>query len=156
MLSKIEINESDFEKNAWFIAIGTSEFISAPISEINNLVDESRLLELRVFDENHEIKYISGLLNDDFQKRDSLEIQYDKTYTEEQYLDIDTKNKSKFKCFLNNTLATGGGEYRLPDGNWDRIVIEHYYKADDKGFYKPFDFRIVRFLKKGEKLDGLC
>jgi len=149
------VNKDLFDDTAWFIAVSVSKFISAPISEIDS-VDELKLLELRVFDENHEIKYIRGSLSCEFQKRDSLNIQFDKSHKEAQYLDIDTGNKNEFKCSLNNTWATGGGEYRLPDDNTDRIIIEHYYKIDDKRFYKPFDFRIVRFLKKGEKLDELC
>ena len=149
-MTEIKIDKNLFCDTAWFIAIGTSTFISAPISEIDPL-DESTLLELRVFDENHEIKKIRGSLKDKFQKRDSSEIQCDKKRTEIQYLDIDTDNKNKFKCSLNNTWGIGGGEYRLPNDNLDRVVIEHYYKADDKGFYKPFDFRIVCFLKKEKK-----
>ena len=156
MLSKIELNKNDFKGDAWFIAIGISEFISAPISEIDDSVDDTKFLEIRVFDENREIKYVRGSLNRDFQERDSDKIKYCESRKEAQYLDIDTDNKNKFKCSQNNTWATGGGEYRLLDSNFDRIVIEHYYKVDKKGFYKPFDFRIVKFLKKGEKFDELC
>ena len=158
MLSKIELDKNNFEKDAWFIAIGTSKFISGPISEIDNSVDESTLLELRVFDESREIKFVRGSLGGDFKKRVSnfAKEQCSKTCEEAQYLDIDTDNKSKFKCPQNNTWATGGGEYRLPDYRPDRIVVEHYYKADEKGFYRPFDFRIVKFLKKEEKFNEFC
>ena len=135
------INKNLFDDTAWFIAIGVSEFISAPVSEIES-VDKSRLLELRVFDKNHEIKRVRGSLRDEFQERDSKNIEYDKTRTETQYLDIEKRKENGF------VKAIAGGEYRLPGDNPNKLVVEHYYKADDKGFYKPFDFRIVGFLKE--------
>ena|GEM_PF-6431950 len=141
------VNKDLFDDKAWFIAIGVSEFISAPISEIDS-VKQSKLLELRVFDIKHEIKYTRGSLCDEFQERDSLNIQCDKTREEIQYLDIEEYQNNGF------VKAIAGGTYRLPNENFDkpdRIVIEHYYKTDDKGFYKPFDFRIVRFLNKEAK-----
>jgi len=144
------VNKDLFDGTAWFIAIGASKFISASIGEFDGSVDESKLLELRVFDENHEIKYIRGSLRDEFQKRDSASVTYDRSRKEIQYLDIEEYQNDGF------VKAIAGGEYRLPADNLDRIVIEHYYKTDDKGFYKPFDFRIARFLKKGENLDGVC
>ena len=145
------INKNLFDNTAWFIAIGASKFISGPIGEID-LVEksESEFLEIRVFDSKHEIKYIRGSLCGDFQKRDSADIQCDKSRKEIQFLDIEEYQTNGF------VKAIAGGIYRLPDYNPDRIVIEHYYKTDDKEFYKPFDFRVVRFLKKGEKFDGLC
>ena len=150
MLSKIEINKNEFSENAWFIAIGVSEFISASISDIYS-VDDTKFLELRVFDENHEIKYVRGSLKDEdeFQKRDSADICFGKSRKEEQYIDIDDRvTEKKNDGWI---YATGGGKYRIKDIAFNAIEIEHYYKTDDKGFYKPFDFRIVRFLKKGDK-----
>jgi hypothetical protein len=140
------VNKELFDSAAWFIAIGVSEFISAPISEIDS-VDQSRLLELRVFDKNHEIKRIRGSLCDEFQERDSGSDEYKnlKSRIETQYLDIEKYKDGGI------VKAIAGGLYRLPEDNPDRIDIEHFYKADENGFYKPFDFRIVRFLKKVKK-----
>jgi len=148
VLSKIELNKNDFKEDAWFIAIGISEFISAPMSEIDN-IDDTKFLEIRVFDENHEIKYVRGSLNGDFQKRDSNKIDFKRKRCECQYLDIDdnmTEKKNDGWIY-----ATGGGKYRIKDTAFNAIETEHYYKFDEKEFYKPFDFRIVRFLKKKEE-----
>ena len=141
------VNKELFDNSAWFIAIGASEFLSAPISDINS-IDETRLLELRVFDEEHEIKRVRGSLDEDFQERDSKNIEYDRKHSETQYLDIDSSKTSG-----DFVRAIGGGEYRLPSTLPDMLEIQHYYKSDYMGFYHPFDFRIVRFLNSSKKGD---
>ncbi|MDR0221867.1 MAG: hypothetical protein LBI54_10760 [Lachnospiraceae bacterium] len=131
---------STFSSSAWFFAMGASEFVSAPLAEYD-AVDESRLIELRVFDDNHEIKWVRGSLADEFAYRDSASISSEWQQCLEYFLDIDkTKSEQGF------VWATGGGKYRLPDFDPEKIKVEHYYNADDKGFYKPFDFRVVKFV----------
>jgi hypothetical protein len=139
------VDKGLFSESAWLFAMGASEFVSAPLSEID-IIDEERLFELRVFDEKHEIKMVRGSLSEDFQRRDSTEIKADKQRKERYYLDIDDK-KTKSEPELGFVWAIGSGKYRLPIPCPQKIEVEHYYKADIKGFYKPFDFRVVGFCK---------
>ena len=69
----------------------------------------------------------------------------DRTYTEQQYLDIDST-----KSFGRNYTATGGGHYTLPVENAEKLEIRNCV-YDDNGILKIVDFRIVRILAKGEQ-----
>jgi len=128
----------------WFIAMGASKFISAPIEKLEN-VDVSRLLELRAFNGEHELKAVRGNLGEEFQVRDSKSY-FEKSRTEQQYLDIDTTKGFKPGEGSVTVNAIAGGEYDLLNDGITKIELEHYYRADEKGIYRPFDFRIVRFL----------
>jgi len=136
-------------QGGWFIAMGAREFRSGPISEIDDQVDEANLLELRAFTPMREIKWVRGGLGEAFQVRDSVDIQFDKRRCETHYLDIDTKKTREYRerdeggIEPDEVLATGGGKYRLTEPMPEKMVIQVYYRADDKGFYQPFDFRIV-------------
>jgi len=139
------INKSLFKSDAWFFAMGPSEFISGPVSELES-VDESKLQELIVFDNDHEIKKVRGSLCGDFNERDSLNIDFDNKRKIVQYLDIEKTDDEPGYVW-----AIGGGRYRLPFPTPERIELEHYYKEDYAGIYHSVDFRVVRFLRNGEK-----
>ena len=136
-------------QGGWYIAMGARAFKSGPIKEINDQVDEANLLELRAFDGYREIKWVRGDLGEAFQRRDSADIQFDKRRCETHYLDIDTKKTREYRerdeggIEADEVLATGGGKYRLTESMPEKMVVQVYYRADDKGFYQPFDFRIV-------------
>ena len=126
-------------QGGWYIAMGARAFRVGPADEIG-LIDWDNLLELRAFTSEHEIKWVCG------QVRDSADIpQPYITREEEHYLDIDT---SKHSAKPGHVFAIGGGEYRLPDPTPEKLKIQIYYRADDKGFFQPFDFRIVDFIGK--------
>jgi len=149
-------------QNGWFIAMGARTFLSGRIDEIAH-VDWQNLLELRAFTPEHEIKLIRGGLGEPFQRRDSLDLDiqaYEKRIEkrkETYYLDIDmvkTKKYRETECIEeriepNEVFAIGGGKYRLPEPTPETMEVEIYYRADVKGFYQPFDFRVVSVWKKG-------
>jgi hypothetical protein len=128
-------------QGGWFIAMGAREFRSGPVSEIDQ-VDWDNLLELRAFTKDREIKWING------HERDSRGIQRSYTTRPEKYfldIDLDKTKKYREKGCINpdEVFAIGGGKYRLPKGMTKTMEVEIYYREDDKGFYQPFDFRII-------------
>lgn len=125
------------------------------------LIDEKHLIELRIFDEDSELKitrlnigaefswrYISDT---EFQKR--IESENDeflrefsnRVYDESHFLDIDAN-------YTNGTsyTATGGGKYTLPVENAEKVRIRNYLEYDDDGILYIADFRIAGFCCKGE------
>ena len=119
--------------------------------------DAARLLEIRLFNKNAEIRAFRPELGmlftwriiDDSRFREALsgdETFEDRTYTEQQYLDIDST-----KSYGRNYIATGGGHYTLPVENAEKLEIRNYCIYDDNGILKIVDFRIVRILAKGEQ-----
>lgn len=146
-----------YENLEWFIAMGASEFVSAPLNKIAE-VAVSKLFELRAFNKEHEIRAVRGNLGEVFQLRDSLcyNQQEDNDIfcmKEEHFLDIDVhkyiadaeRTSEKAGFVIVSTMT--GGTYGLPNRNVKKVEIENYYYPDEKGFYYPFDFRIVRFLE---------
>lgn len=146
----------------WFIAMGASEFKSVPIERISEVTVE-KLYELRAFNKNHEIRVLRGNLGEEFQLRDSIDYKAVKvdditnidkdnsgiiSLTENHYLDVDTKKGyvNQFDFVEVSTMA--GGSYGLPNQNTKKVEIENYYRSDEKGFYHPFDYRIVRFMEE--------
>lgn len=126
--------------------------------EFSGTVDDAaHLLEIRLFNENTEIRasrpetgmpFIWRII-DDSRFREALsgdETFEDRTYTEQQYLDIDSTKSSG-----RNYTATGGGHYTLPVENAEKLEIRSYCIFDDNGILKIVDFRIVRILAKGEQ-----
>lgn len=125
----------------------------------NGKIDDiAHLLEIRLFNSTCEIRaarsvigkpFIWRKINDDKFKENlsGTEENFDeRTYSETQYLDIDsTKSNGK------NYFFTGGGYYTLPVENAEKIEIMHYGVYDENGLFVLSDFRIVRILAKGEE-----
>ncbi|MGN0575388.1 MAG: CRISPR-associated protein Csx19 [Ruminococcus sp.] len=111
--------------------------------------DTEHLLELRVFTESKELKILRPTIADKFTYRiieDDCKEKYG-AIEEEQFLDIDT-TKSKGGC---EYTATGGGHYSLPIENAEKVRIRNYISYDNQGIAQITDFRVVKFLKGGEK-----
>lgn len=119
--------------------------------------DIAHLLEVRLFDLTSEIRavrygvgkpFIWREIDDEkFKERLSSadESFEERTYSEKQYLDIDT-TKSSGK----NYRFIGGGSYTLPIENAEKIELMHYGNYDENGIFTLLDFRIVRILAEGE------
>ncbi len=141
---------STYEGLRWFVAMGASEFVSAPVEELGR-VDVGRLWEIRMFNEKQEIRALRGNLGEDFQLRDSLNYVGDKEVCpllEEHYLDINKKKgfgDASNYVMVNRSMMGNG--YGLPY-KANKVEVENYYRADARGLYQPFDFRIVRFVKE--------
>ena len=115
------------------------------------IADTSHALEIRLFDEQGEFKAVRANIGTEFVWRYASDegTQKDCIYDEVQYLDIDEK-----KTNGTDYVSTGGGHYTMPAEGFERVLIRHYGEYDDNGMFGLKDFRIVKFLRKGEKEDG--
>ena len=118
--------------------------------------DLAHLQEVRIFDENRELRvrrkgevFIWRVIDDAaFQKQlvsepDAfLRCYKNRVFTETHYLDI-AKNVGT------DYVATGGGHYTMPEEGLRRVVIRNYLDYDEDGIVKISDFRLVGF-EKGE------
>lgn len=110
--------------------------------------DVDKLLELRAFDADSEFRVYRSTVDSPFKSRllpksDDTEF-FDDTY----YLDIDTSVVDKYDRFLKHTI--GGGIYHLPADN-TMITVRYYYKYDDNGIAKKYDWRLVGFTDTEDK-----
>ena len=123
-------------------------------------IEVRHLIELRIFTSDTELKISRLNIGEDFRWRyiddpafeQALHSEADeflrqlknRTYDEEQYLDIDS-NKSNGLCYV----TTGGGPYTLPIENAEKIKIRNYLEYDENGIVAISDFRIIGFIQKG-------
>ena len=126
------------------------------------LIDEKHLTELRIFDEDSELKISRLNIGAEFRWRYISDTEFRKhlegekdeflrefanrVYDEAQFLDIDAN-------FTNGTsyTATGGGKYTLPVENAEKVRIRNYLEYDEDGILGIADFRIVGFSCKGDR-----
>lgn len=108
------------------------------------------LLEARVFNDTSEIKIMRGTIADNFYFRliDDSKLDSEQYIDEVHYLDIDLDNKNTSG---NNYVTTGGGYYSLPVADAERIKIRNYISFDEQNIAQISDFRVVKFLRKGEQ-----
>ncbi|MBP3760645.1 MAG: hypothetical protein J6I55_04100 [Ruminococcus sp.] len=154
---------SEFITDGNMILMYTNRFICCQQQEIS---DVEHLLEARVFNDTSEIKIMRGTIVDNFyfrliddSKPDSEQNskpdseQNSKPDSEQyidevHYLDIDLDNKNTSG---NNYVTTGGGYYSLPVADAERIKIRNYISFDEQNIAQISDFRVVKFLRKGEQ-----
>lgn len=119
-----------------------ADFITDKAAPLN----ESFLLEIRCFDEKGEYYARRDSIIDEFIAREitvEKEADYaDGSYDEAQYLDIDTTRSNETLTF-----AAGSGCYHLPEDakNNPLILVRTYYKFDEDGVARKFDWRLVKF-----------
>ncbi len=147
-MSNIDKIREAVEKYAYSFAIWTdrADFI---IDKSQDLSGET-LLEIRCFDKNGEFHAVRSTVDSDFSWR---EITDDENYAngyydEAQYLDIDSKKTEAIDDGF--TYTTGGGRYQLPGDaeNKKLILVRYYYKYDEEGVARKFDWRLVVFTDK--------
>ena len=105
---------------------------------------EDKLLEIRCFDERGEFRAVRTTPDMPFSEREitSDEGWADGYYDEAQYLDIDTaRTKKEADGWL---YATGGGKYHLPE-EAKMILVRSYYRFDEEGIARKYDWRLVNF-----------
>ncbi|WP_044975909.1 CRISPR-associated protein Csx19 [Ruminococcus sp. HUN007] len=118
------------------------------------ITDPSKLLEMRIFNADCEIKYSRPDINQEFicriiddhcfkSKLESLTDEFEKDFKnrildDTQFLDIDT-TKSSGKTYI----TTGGGEYSLPIEDAKKLKIRNYIDYSENGIAEITDFRIV-------------
>jgi len=125
------------------LIMDTEKFECTPQKEIEDI---SHLLEVRVFTEKKELRIMRPTIADAFTYRliDDTAGDYDHI-DENQFLDIDTEKSSG-----TSYTATGGGAYSLPIENAEKVQIRSYISYDEQGIAQITDFRIVKYLRKGE------
>lgn len=135
---------SEFITGGNMILMYTDRFVCREQREIS---DTEHLLEARVFNDTSEIKVMRPTMADNFYYRFIDDTVLDKNdYIEENhYLDINENLSSG-----NNYVTTGGGHYSLPVADAERITIRNYISFSEQGIAQITDFRVVKFLRKGE------
>lgn len=125
------------------IAMYTEKFECSPQGRIS---DEEHLLELRIFTDEKELKIMRPTMDDEFSYRliDDTLGEYE-FIDEKHYLDIDTKKSNGTEY-----TATGGGKYTLPLEDAERVLIRNYISYDKQGLAQITDFRVVKYLKRGD------
>lgn len=152
----LTLAEKYYSNKCGVYAVHTDHFYCG--SELN--IEVRHLIELRIFTTDSELKISRLNIGEDFRWRyiddtafeQALHSETDeflrqfknRTYDEEQYLDIDS-NKSNGLCYV----TTGGGPYTLPIENAEKIKIRNYLEYDENGIVAIPDFRIIGFIQKG-------
>ena len=134
-------------QNGTMIVMTTEKFDCFPQGKIE---DVEHLLELRIFTESKELKIMRPAISDSFTSRiieDDSKAKYD-AIDEDQYLDINTQKSTPDEYTY---IATGGGSYHLPIKNAEKVRIRNYISFDEHGIAQITDFRVVKFLRGGEK-----
>ena len=117
--------------------------------------DAAHLQELRIFDENRELRarrqgdrFLWRVIDDDAFRAalsgepDAFLKEFDnRAYTETQFLDVD-------KSVGTDYVTTGGGHYTLPEEGLRYLVLRNYLDYDEDGILQAADFRLVRFEKE--------
>lgn len=114
-----------------------------------------RLLELRIFNENMEVKCYRASIGREFYERimDKNEEENYDFYEENQILDIDTLRSAELNRETGDVLTTGGGRYHLPVVMTENvsIVTRHYIRENEQtGQAEEFDWRMVGFAEVEE------
>ena len=117
---------------------------------VSEITEPEKLLELRAFDENGEFRAYRDLLRKTFKFREinaDNEDQFDGSFEESQYLDIDTTREFEDET---QKQATGGGQYHLPNDakNMTMLKVRYYYRFTDEGIAQKCDWRLVAFTDK--------
>ena len=117
---------------------------------VSEITEPEKMLELRAFDENGEFRAYRDLLRKSFKFREinaDNEDQFDGSFEESQYLDIDTTRESEDET---QKQATGGGQYHLPNDakNMTMLKVRYYYRFTDEGIAQKCDWRLVAFTDK--------
>ena len=120
---------------------------------------KDKVLEIRVFNEEKEIKLFRTDVGREFQMRtkDEEGLLVDEYMDEYQYLDIDEKRSQKLFTEKQLVRATGGGTYHLPLEEMKDacLQVRYYFRRDEEtGVADICDWRAVKFLKREEENDG--
>lgn len=110
--------------------------------------DTAHLLEARIFTEKAEIKIMRPTIADAFTWRfiDDTKLSDDAYLVEDQYLSIDSTKSNG-----HDYTAIGGGKYTLPIENAEKVRIHNYISYDEQGIAQITDFRVVKYMERGEQ-----
>ena len=175
--SKLAEAKSTLGAEACILAQCTNKLIIKKLSENDLDFDElfRHGFDIRVFSEKGELHLFRASIDKDFCARLVLDedIDKEKYYDQDQFLDIDTTKSDKLRELAKTTthvpqtiqidkdksdklqklaVATGGGEYHLPISNLNdaKIKIRNFVKYDEVGRAYVSDWRIVNFIEGGK------
>ena len=176
--SKLLQAKSDLEPDVCILAQCTDELIIEKLSEYYDFAFDELFrhgFDIRVFSEKGELHLFRASIDKDFCARLVLDedIDKEKYYDQDQFLDIDTTKSDKLRELAKTTthvpqtiqidkdksdklqklaVATGGGEYHLPISNFKdaKITIRNFVKYDEVGRAYVSDWRIVNFIEGGK------
>lgn len=139
-------------QDGYIVAALTDEYIvdKWPMKAASLEGKEARILEVRIFNFERELKLIRADISSDFYYRDSIDLDKQEldSYVEKQYLDIDTTKK---KDSQGRVTATGGGKFFLPLEKIDDAYLElkiYLSKYENSGQVRVCDWRLMD-LKEG-------
>lgn len=144
------------DASGFFTASQTDRYILGKWPEDAEKIEEKKLLEIRLFNREKEVKYFRSDISKDFVLRiidDTVNgLQNGRDYSdymdEEQYLDIDTKQSAKTFSESHEVLTTGGGRYYLPTDRIENVKVKvrtYFDRYEKTGQARVFDWRIVGF-----------
>ena len=148
------------EMCGFIVAALTDEYIVDKWPMMNSTIEDKfdKALEIRVFDDNKEIKLFRPDIGQDLKLRviDDNDLSPGvESFVQEQYLDINSavskKNSSTGKLGMTTVQTTGGGSFFLPidtERNTDdvKVIIKYYITKDqDSGMAKIVDWRAAGF-----------
>ncbi|HJD36862.1 MAG TPA: hypothetical protein IAA00_08040 [Candidatus Blautia ornithocaccae] len=140
-----------------FLAYGTNYFQAGHANEKElGMLNQEKLLELRIFSQNQEIYFSRSCIGEEFQWRIASEQDVSQEYYMVQYQTLDI-NRDKIKKagnpkdpYGNSVLyTTVGGTYALPaEVNADSSEIICYLIYDKNGMAKIADYRLKGFAER--------
>lgn len=161
MLDKCEMFEKYKMIEGYVFAAFTDELIIGEWKQNMSFIDakRDRLLELRIFNEEMEVKYYRTSISREFCERIIDRNNEDQTefYEETQILDIDTLRSKELNQETGDVLATGGGQYHLPVEMTENVSIvtrQYIRKNEHSGQAEVYDWRLVKFVEAEELKNG--
>lgn len=145
-------------QNACVFAMLTDKIIFDKWPTNKEEIDEDKLLDIRVFNEDKEAHMFRTSIDKDFfgiRVADDTQEKYADHIEEWQFLDIDTDASKDLK---GEVISTGGGNYTLPevngvsiinDSNKPALKIVKYIKYTESGQAYVYDWRLAGIEMRG-------
>ena len=140
------------DMQGYFIAALTDELRVGvwPMADADYELNEEKVIEIRVFNDQKEIKIFRTDIGKEFSKvriiDDNDLPEGMEFFSQDQYLDIDTNRSGNVPGYVK---TTGGGRYFLPIRRYSdetKVTINYYVTKDrDSGLAKVTDWRVVGF-----------
>lgn len=151
-----DLLNNEVSDTSYYLAGLTDQYLSgmAGEEELNSL-DLEKLLEIRIFSDEHEFLARRSFLGQPFQWRIASEKNckddpgaYIVRY---QYLDINEEKTSDLNDGKLSLMTTVGGRYSLPiNRGIERVKIIVYLDYDSEGMASVADYRVCGFRRDGE------
>lgn len=117
-------------------------------------LDEEKLLELRIFDQDRELRVFRSYTGEDFKVRylDDTTEDVSDFYDEEHYLDQDSTKTFDLGNGFTRFVTTGGGAYELPvSPSFRKVRVRTYLKESLNGLQYAGDWRILEYVEDTTK-----